>query len=84
MAADVPGSLEKASDPGYKYLELADYSEGKFYGYAPAEFRKIVNDLGMEVLSSHTKVEAEGITLDNSVFSPGSKKGTEILNLTRE
>ena len=66
MAADVPGSLEKVSDLGYKYVELADYSDGKFYGYAPAEFRKIVNDLGMEVLSSHTKVEAEGITLDNA------------------
>lgn len=66
MAADVPGSLKKVSDLGYKYVELADYSDGKFYGYAPAEFRKMVNDLGMEVMSSHTKVEAEGITLDNA------------------
>jgi sugar phosphate isomerase/epimerase len=66
MAADVPGSLRKVSDLGYKYLELADYAAGRFYGYAPAEFRKMVEDLGMEVLSSHTQVEAEGITLDNA------------------
>ena len=66
MAADVPGSLKKVSDLGYKYLELASYSDGIFYGYAPAEFKKMVEDLGMEVLSSHTQVESAGITLDNA------------------
>lgn len=66
MAEDVPGSLKKVSDLGYKYLEMAGYSEGKFYGYTPAEFKKMVNDLGMEVLSSHTMVESVGISLDNT------------------
>jgi sugar phosphate isomerase/epimerase len=66
MDEDVPGSLQKVSDLGYKYLEMAGYSDGMFYGYTPAEFKKMANDLGMEVLSSHTMVEAEGITLDNA------------------
>ncbi|MEA3478098.1 MAG: TIM barrel protein [Bacteroidota bacterium] len=66
MAEDVPGSLKKVSDLGYKYLEMAGYSDGKFYGYTPEEFKKMANDLGMEVLSSHTMVEAEGITIDNA------------------
>lgn len=66
MAVDVPGSLKKVADIGYKYLELASYSDGKFYGYEPVEFKKLVNDLGMEILSSHTQVEAAGITLDNA------------------
>jgi sugar phosphate isomerase/epimerase len=66
MAKDVPGSLKRVSDIGYKYVELAGYSEGRFYGYEPAEFKKLVNDLGMDILSSHTQVEAEGITLDNA------------------
>ena len=66
MAADVPGSLTKVSETGYKYLELAGYTDGKFYGYEPVEFKKLVNDLGMEILSSHTQVEAAGITLDNA------------------
>jgi len=66
MAKDVPGSLQKVSDLGYKFLEMAGYSDGKFYGYAPEEFKKMANDLGMEVLSSHTMVEAEGITIDNA------------------
>ena len=66
MAEDVPGSLKKVSDLGYKYLEMAGYTDGKFYGYARAEFKKMVSDLGMEILSSHTMVEATGITLDNA------------------
>jgi len=66
MTADAPGSLKKLSDLGYKNLELANYSDGKFYGFAPKEFKKIVNDLGMDILSSHTQVEAAGITVDNA------------------
>ncbi|MBL7967189.1 MAG: TIM barrel protein [Prolixibacteraceae bacterium] len=62
MAADVAGTLKKVSDIGYKNLELAGYADGKFYGFAPAEFKKMVNDLGMEVLSSHAAVESTGIT----------------------
>ena len=66
MTADVKGTLKKVSDMGYKNLELAGYSAGKFYGFAPAEFNKIVNDLGMVNLSSHTQVESAGITLDQA------------------
>jgi len=66
MAADVRGSLKKVSDLGYKYMELANYANGKFYGFSPSEFKKILADLGMEALSSHTQVEAAGITLDNA------------------
>ena len=66
MDADVQGSLKKVSDAGYKYLELAGYANGLFYKMEPVEFKKIVNDLGMEILSSHTQVEAQGITLENS------------------
>ncbi len=66
MAADVAGSLKKVSDLGYKYVELADYADGKFYGFEPAEFKKMVNDLGLEIISSHTQVEGEGVTLDTA------------------
>lgn len=66
MAEDVPGSLKKVSELGYRYLEPADYADGKFYGYSPSEFRKMAEDLGMKVVSSHSKVEAAGVTLDNA------------------
>jgi sugar phosphate isomerase/epimerase len=66
MKTDVQGSLKKVSDMGYKYLELASYADGKFYGIEPVKFKRMVNDLGMEILSSHTEVEAQGITLENA------------------
>lgn len=66
MLTDVPGSLKRVSDMGYKCLELASYKDGKFYGMEPVDFKKIVNDLGMEITSSHTQVEAQGITLENA------------------
>ena len=66
MAEDTPGSLKKVSELGYRYLEPAEYADGKFYGYSPSEFRKMAEDLGMKVISSHSKVEAAGVTLDNA------------------
>ena len=66
MNEDVEGSLKRVADMGYVNLELAGYADGKFYGYEPEEFRKIVEDLGMVALSSHTQVEAQGITLENA------------------
>jgi len=66
MTSDALGSLKKLSDMGYKNLELADYSNGKFYGFTPAEFKKIISDLGMDIISSHTSVEAAGITSESA------------------
>jgi sugar phosphate isomerase/epimerase len=66
MKKDARGSLKKVSDIGYKLLELADYENGRFYGYSPDEFRKIVNDLGMEVLSSHINVESTANKVENA------------------
>jgi sugar phosphate isomerase/epimerase len=66
MTADVPGTLKKVSDMGYINLELADYAEGKFYGHAPKEFKKMVDDLGMVCFSSHSQVESANITMDKA------------------
>ncbi len=66
MSADVRGTLKKVSDIGYKNLELAGYSEGKFYGFSPSDFKKIVSDLGMVALSSHSAVESKGITIESA------------------
>jgi sugar phosphate isomerase/epimerase len=66
MKKDAPGSLKKVSDIGYKYVEPADYIDHKFYGYEPTAFKKLVNDLGMEILSSHSSVDAKGITTDDA------------------
>lgn len=46
-------TLEVVSKMGYKNLETASYDNGKIYGLAPAEFKKMVNDLGMKCTSAH-------------------------------
>ncbi len=45
--------LETVAAMGYKNLETANYNDGKVYGLAPLEFKKIVEDLGMKVTSTH-------------------------------
>ena len=45
--------LEVVAKMGYVNLETAGYSDGKMYGLAPAEFKKIVDDLGMKLTSAH-------------------------------
>lgn len=66
IETDVPGSLKKVADMGYNFVELANYADGKFYGYEPSEFNKIITDLGMQIISSHTQVEGAGVTLDSA------------------
>ena len=45
--------LEIVAKMGYVNLETAGYNDGKIYGLAPAEFKKMVDDLGMRVTSAH-------------------------------
>ncbi|MGB8705853.1 MAG: sugar phosphate isomerase/epimerase [Gillisia sp.] len=53
MASNPQETLQKVADIGYKYVEAAGYNDGKFYGMAPAAFKKYVEDLGMVPLSTH-------------------------------
>lgn len=66
MKANAKDTLTQVAKLGYKNLELAGYSNGKFYGMEPAEFRKVVEDLGMKVISSHTGVEVKGVDTGNA------------------
>lgn len=51
---DVPGSIEKVAEMGYKFVELAGYRDGNFYGMEPADFKALCEENGLLVLSSHT------------------------------
>lgn len=53
MQKNVPATLKKTAKMGYQTLETAGYDAGKLYGYAPAEFRKMCEDLGMQVMGAH-------------------------------
>jgi sugar phosphate isomerase/epimerase len=54
MDKDPLGSLTRLSKMGYEYLEHANYINRKFYGYAAPEFRKILDGLGLKMISGHT------------------------------
>jgi sugar phosphate isomerase/epimerase len=54
MTKDPLGSLKKLADMGYVYLEHANYVNRKFYGYSATEFKKILDDLGLKMVSGHT------------------------------
>ncbi|MDB5001376.1 MAG: twin-arginine translocation signal protein [Mucilaginibacter sp.] len=59
MKTDPAGTLKKLADMGYVYVEHANYINRKFYGYTPAEFKKILGDLGLSMPSGHTVMTVE-------------------------
>lgn len=52
LAADFAGTLRKVRDVGYTHVELAGMGE-----YGAAELRKILDDLGLTVSSTHYPIE---------------------------
>ena len=58
MHTDPKGSLKKIADMGYIHVEHANYIDRKFYGYTPKEFKKILNDLALQMPSGHTVMTA--------------------------
>lgn len=53
IQADYAGTIATVADMGYTGVEAAGYNDGQFYGMSPAEFKRSIEDAGMEVLSSH-------------------------------
>ena len=58
---DFIGTLTKLAQIGYNSIEAAGYDDGKFYGYKPAEYKKVLTDLGLKPISSHS-----GINIKNA------------------
>ncbi len=53
MEKDPSGTLKQLSDMGYRYVEHANYHNRKFYGYAPAEFKKLLEESHLKMPSGH-------------------------------
>jgi sugar phosphate isomerase/epimerase len=47
-------TVEEVGKIGYTFVEPAGYSDGKFYGMSPADFKSLIENNGMIVISSHT------------------------------
>ena len=56
MKKDPSGTLKQLAGMGYKYVEHANYIGRKFYGYSAADFKKLLDDLGLVMRSGHTSM----------------------------
>ena len=54
MKKDVPATVAAVGKIGYNFVETAGYGDGKLYGMEPADFKKLCNDNGLQVLGAHT------------------------------
>ena len=77
MKKDPIGTLTQLAKMGYKNVEHANYIDGKFYGYSPKEFRKILNDFGLKMPCGHTVMGKDHWDASKKVFTDTWKKTVE-------
>lgn len=65
--------LSRLAQMGFTGAEAASYDNGKFSGMEPAEFRKALNDAGLEFVSSHTSRTLSKDELSSGDFSEALK-----------
>ncbi len=59
MKVDAKGSLKKLANMGYIHVESAIQLDRNYYGYSPKEFKKILNDLDMQIPSGHVYLKLD-------------------------
>jgi sugar phosphate isomerase/epimerase len=62
---DVPGGLKKIGQMGYSTLELAGYRDGKINDIEMSDFRKMAEDAGLKIVSSHLNPPIREYTSSN-------------------
>lgn len=77
MKKDALGTLKQVAAMGYKHVEHAGYGNRKFYGYSAAEFKKILDDLGMKMPSGHTVMRKDHYNKDTKDFTDEWKHTVE-------
>lgn len=53
LEQDIKGTLQQLADIGYKEIESFPGNKGHYYGMAPKEFQTMLNEMGLELVSSH-------------------------------
>jgi len=75
MKADPSGTLKKLSDAGIKHIEHANYVDRKFYGYSVTDFKKILADNGLNMISGHVILSAKYWNAAKGDFTDDWKAG---------
>ncbi len=68
LTKDVPNGMKKIKSMGYSTLELAGYNAGKINGVDMMEFKKMAEDAGLKITSSH-------VNPPTGEYTPESRKG---------
>ena len=74
MRHDPLGSLTQLANMGYTHVEHANYVDHKFYGWTAAEFKTVLDDLGLKMPSGHTVFSPNHWDESANDFTPGWKK----------
>jgi sugar phosphate isomerase/epimerase len=77
MNNDPKGSLKKLAGMGYTVVEHAGYSDRKFYGFTPPEFKKILGDLGLKMYSGHVDFGMKAWDASKKDFTDAWKQTVE-------
>ena len=77
MKRDPAGTLAKVSEMGYREVEPASYVDHKIYGYSATDFRKILDNLGLNAFTSHTGFKKEHWNKEKNDITDVYKKTIE-------
>ncbi len=65
LSEDVPGGLNRVAQMGYSTIELAGYRDGMINNIEMSEFRKMADDAGLKIVSSHLNPPVREYTSSN-------------------
>jgi sugar phosphate isomerase/epimerase len=77
MKKDPLGTLNQLAAMGYTVVEHANYVNRKFYGYSATEFKKILDDLGLKMVSGHTVMNSQQWDKEKNDFKDSWKETVE-------
>lgn len=86
MTVDPVNSLKRLAKIGFKEIESASSSKGSYYGYKPKEFKKLIEDMGMNWRAHHAfgAPRKPVVTTSQNVPTPAVSKEMVALPNLRE
>ena len=73
LPKDPKGILKQVAAMGYKQIESYEGQKGMFWGMSNIEFKKYMDDLGMQIVSSHCNTEKDFDRTANEAAAIGMK-----------
>ena len=71
LSKDPLAVLKQLSDNGYKKIESFEGAKGMFWGMKNTEFKKVMDDLGMNMVSSHCNDTGDLVSFERKAAAAG-------------